>query len=1543
MLTPETEGTLSMEDRVQGKSIFGRVVVFGVVVVCALCTGAFGQPWDGNGVEGDPYQIWTAEDMQAIGADSNYWDVHFKLMTDIDLVGYSESNFNLIGIDWNDFFSGTFDGDGHSISNFNYTFSGPYNMGLFRYVSGSSALIRNVTLIDPNTNAGTADDTGILIGRIRNGATVSNCHIQNGQIVANNGNGTIGGLAGFNSGNIIDSSANVTVTGYGNVGGSVGLGGLVGFNAGIITNCYVAGVVDGNDYWAGGLVGLNNDNGVISHCYATASVEGMHYVGGLTGENWGSISDSNASGNVTGTWSTGGLVGFNRGSIARCHSQTNVTGDHEVGGLVGASYTGSISDCYATGDVLGGTAGSDDVGGFIGRTSDPILNCYADCNVTGANCVGGFVGDNASTLTHCYSAGSVYGNERVGGLIGENRGAVSSCYSVGTTVEGEKYIGGLAGLNITASTVLNSYSSTNVSCTWIGGGLVGRNNGVISNCYSVGSVSGMTYVGGLVGRNYSTVDNSFWNTETALPTTGSDGGTGKTTAEMQTESTFTSAGWDFTTPVWTIDEGIDYPRLWWEETQPVKYGGGSGDANDPYLIYTARQMNAIGAEPNDWGAHFKLMADIDLSVYPGTSFNIIGNSITKFTGVFDGSGHTISNFSYNSTGIHYISLFGWMDGADSEIKNLGMFNPSVQTGTGDGAASLINRKSNGTVSNCYAINGNISGNISCGGLVGFNERGTISNCCFTGSVSGHGLTGGFVGRNDANVIDCYADSNVSNDDYATGALVGYNVGTISSCFSTGTVSGHYYVGGLVGQSQAGISNSYSSASVSGTSNIGGLVGVGVSGTISNCYSTGIVSGSANLGGLLGYEIDCSATNSFWDVNTSGQASSAGGTGKITAEMQAASTFTDAGWDFNTPVWTICEGEDYPRLAWEKYGGGNGTEANPYLIRTSCQMNAIGAEPNDWDRHFKLMADIDLGASTGTEFNIIGNDGHAFTGVFDGNNRNIFNFTWASPDAGYVGLFGRVDDPNAAIKDLGLIDPNVDCGTGNWVGALVGLLWRGTVSGCYVENALVSGGEGYFLGGTGGLVGKNGGSILNCSSSGSISGIQTVGGLVGSNVTGTVSASYSTGSVYGSQVGGLVGRHMGGGLVINCSSDCDVSGEEFDFGGLAAYLTESSTISGCYASGRVDGDRNVGGLVGRSHEGIVLDSYSTGDVSGSEKVGGLVGVSDGAISKCYATGTATASWRSVGGLVGLNQALNGSGELSNSYATGNVSGGDRVGGLVGKNLYGELIHCYSAGSVAGSSNVGGLVGINDDGSVLNCFWDYETSGVGGGDGGTGKTTVEMQMESTFTDAGWDFVTPVWTICEGRDYPRLGWQVDLVVDIDIDELWMYQNLPGQTGSFLTVSALSIGDPNCNSSYSYAWEIVLPGDVSLAPVTVAGGGAGDAYWTFAARGCDEPGGLSDSGQTFTVRVTVTGDDYGNSGVAEAEFGIALLGDINNDGVVNVADRSIVNAFWRTGAAGPYTLRDCDVNCDGVVNVADRSIANAIWRGILGQNSVSSPCPLR
>ena len=77
----------------------------------------------------------------------------------------------------------------------------------------------------------------------------------------------------------------------------------------------------------------------------------------------------------------------------------------------------------------------------------------------------------------------------------------------------------------------------------------------------------------------------------------------------------------------------------------AKYGGGSGEPNDPYLIYTAEQMNTIVAEPNAWDKNFKLMADIDLSSYTGTDFNIIGYFVDcgsadnkPLTCVFDGNG-----------------------------------------------------------------------------------------------------------------------------------------------------------------------------------------------------------------------------------------------------------------------------------------------------------------------------------------------------------------------------------------------------------------------------------------------------------------------------------------------------------------------------------------------------------------------------------------------------------------------------------------------------------------------------------------------------------------------------------------------------------------------------------------------------------------------------------------------------------------------------------------------------------------------------------------
>jgi len=162
-------------------------------------------------------------------------------------------------------------------------------------------------------------------------------------------------------------------------------------------------------------------------------------------------------------------------------------------------------------------------------------------------------------------------------------------------------------------------------------------------------------------------------------------------------------------------------------------------------------------------------------------WNPIGDATTKFTGVFDGNGYTISNLSINRPTTGTVGLFGYTIGAT--IKNLGVTNVSV------------------------------IGQISVGGLVGRNESSsTISNCYSTGSVTGNIYVGGLVGYN-----------NTSS--------------SISNSYSTGRVIGNERVGGLVGfnNSSSTITNCYSTGRVTGSSNVGGLVGQSATSTITSSY------------------------------------------------------------------------------------------------------------------------------------------------------------------------------------------------------------------------------------------------------------------------------------------------------------------------------------------------------------------------------------------------------------------------------------------------------------------------------------------------------------------------------------------------------------------------------------------------------------------------------------------------------------------------------------------------------------------------------------
>ena len=113
------------------------------------------------------------------------------------------------------------------------------------------------------------------------------------------------------------------------------------------------------------------------------------------------------------------------------------------------------------------------------------------------------------------------------------------------------------------------------------------------------------------------------------------------------------------------------------------YSGGSGTAEDPYLISNAADLNTLGDTSADWNKNFKLTADINMSAYTGTQYKIIGSDYpgAPFTGTFDGDGHVIRNLTYTTTDIvDYVGLFGFTYNAT--IKNLGVEDVNLSTGGG---------------------------------------------------------------------------------------------------------------------------------------------------------------------------------------------------------------------------------------------------------------------------------------------------------------------------------------------------------------------------------------------------------------------------------------------------------------------------------------------------------------------------------------------------------------------------------------------------------------------------------------------------------------------------------------------------------------------------------------------------------------------------------------------------------------------------------------------------------------------------------------------
>ena len=335
----------------------------------------------------------------------------------------------------------------------------------------------------------------------------------------------------------------------------------------------------------------------------------------------------------------------------------------------------------------------------------------------------------------------------------------------------------------------------------------------------------------------------------------------------------------------------------------------------------------------------------------GEGWQPIGVRGNGFSSIFEGNNNTISNLMIDRSFADNVGLFGIVDGqskingirlldvdinAQSHVGGLaghitaGDITNSSVTGNVIGqltVGGLVGRCSDSRVSNSYAIGrveamGTIGGidagsSSAVGGLVGYLLNSSVSRSHAIGSVKGvGGYAGGLIGSNagrNGSIITSYAFVEVEGGSNYTGGLVGSNNGInnkISNSYSIGKVTGENAVGGLVGRNRSRntITNSYSFSNVKGSSQVGSLVGNNV-GTITNSYAVGRVAGNveqSDIGGLVGAGVAGGATNSYWDKTTSGRATSVGGIGQTTAQLQvpvvSGSTSTEVYHGWSEEIW-----------------------------------------------------------------------------------------------------------------------------------------------------------------------------------------------------------------------------------------------------------------------------------------------------------------------------------------------------------------------------------------------------------------------------------------------------------------------------------------------------------------------------------------------------------------------------------------------------------------------------------------------------------------
>ncbi len=762
---------------------------------------------------------------------------------------------------------------------------------------------------------------------------------------------------------------------------------------------------------------------------------------------------------------------------------------------------------------------------------------------------------------------------------------------------------------------------------------------------------------------------------------------------------------------------------------------GKGTKNDPYLIRTQADLEAIGDGSGNYD-YYKLINDIVIkperissklgSELLGYTSCVIGK--TRFHGFFDGGGYKIKNLVINGRS----SKFSYQNRYN---RFLGLFAKTTE-GTVVKDLSIENAVVNGIYDDKE-----FSEVFSVGILTGSNH-GCIHNCNVEGIV---------------NVISESINlSNTGVESLNVGGLIGENLSSISFnsflgevCVTDEGKSKNVFVGGLAGvSSNEEISSCYTNGllEVNGalSHSVGGLVGQGIIDpsyktqpfVIHECYSAteiGIIEGG---GSGITHPLTCGEgttfVNCFYDSSLYQKNSflQKGIEPLLTESFTNILNFSDKDW-FMDSVWKMgsingCIRPVLRRLV--QADGGDGSVEHPYLISTVTQLKSINCDLN---ADYKLIRDIDFGEEVFQKPVIAyasykSHRGHSFSGTLDGNGYKIRNFCLNYNRSGVrtsLGLFGTL--VLATVKNLELelgLTGSIQVGRStNYfckIGALAGTASASKIISCNSSLNIYSYGKHIIIGGLignssssstldkchvevdisvldaedsciGGVVGSAGGVLKECVFSGSINAAgdfyTTIGGISGRAYANLIDCEANIdifSSTLGETVGGIVGS--GNPQIYSCKTqgEIELEGNKSESGGIAGFINNNNqihSIEDCRSSISI----------------TALNGYAVGGI-----VGYIYGDRGSSVKNCNYKGSIKSGKVHDGAVGGVAGFCNGDISLSRAevdITVDNEAEAYSVGGLVGE-AYGYAFEGNSSdGNITirstGDDSVaaGGLIG------------------------------------------------------------------------------------------------------------------------------------------------------------------------------------------------------------------------------------------------------------